>query len=181
MVRPVARYTASRRYVLLAFATLTAALLTTSLALRWPQAWVAVAIFTLAAAGVSLLAFRPAVEIYETHLAVGRRVIPWTEIRRVDRTRWSVPLAAYLTLADQSRVLVLHAGDAGSCAGLLRHLRRHAREALLDGIAYKQFWGEAPEAKQLPPARYPLLRPEDESEVERLFQRLKSVGRLDEK
>ncbi len=181
MVRPVARYTASRRYVLLAFVTLIAALLSTSIALRWPQAWVAVAMFTLTAIGISLLAFRPAIEIHETHLAVGRRLIPWKEIRRIDHTGWSAPLAVYLTLADQSRMLVLHAGNIDSCSGLLRHLRRYAREALLDGIPYKQFWGEAPEAKQLPPGRYPLLRPEDENEVERLFQRLKSVGRLDEK
>jgi len=64
---------------------------------------------------------------------------------------------------------------------LLRHLRRYSREALLDGVPYGQFWGEPPSAapKQIPPPRYPLLRPEDEEEVERMLQRLKSVGRLD--
>ena len=31
-----------------------------------------------------------------------------------------------------------------------------------------------------PPSRYPLLSPEDEAEVERLFQRLKTEGRLDQ-
>jgi len=181
VARPVARYTASRRYVFLAFATLVAALLTSSIALRWPQAWIAAAMFAATAAGVSLLAFRPGVEIHETHLAVGRRAIPWKEIRRIDHTGWSAPLAVYLTLADKSRLLIVHAGDVDSSAALLRHLRRCAREALLDGIPYKQFWGEAPEAKELPPPRYRLLRPEDEDEVERMFQRLKSVGRLDEK
>ena len=181
MVRPVARYTASRRYVFLAFATFVAALLTGSIALRWPEAWVAVALFAATAIGVSLLAFRPAIEIHEKHLAVGRRAIAWKDIRRIDHTGWSAPLAVYVTLADKNRVLILHAGNVDSSSGLLRHLRRYAREALLDGIPYKQFWGEAPEAKQLPPPRYPLLRPEDEDEVERMFQRLKSVGRLDEK
>ena len=181
MGRPVARYTASRRYVFLAFATLVAALLTTSIALRWPQAWGAVALFTMTAIGVSLLAFRPSIEIHETHLAVGRRAIPWKEIRRIDHTGWTAPLAVYVTLADETRLLIVHAGDLDSSSGLLRHLRRFSREALLDGIPYRQFWGEAPESKQLPPPRYPLLRPEDEDEVERMFQRLKSVGRLDEK
>lgn len=181
MVRPVARYSASRRYVFLAFATLVSALLTSSIALRWPPAWVAVGLLAVTALGVSLLAFRPAIEIYETHLAVGRRAIPWTEIRRIDHTGWSAPLAVSLTLADKSRALIVHAGNVDSSAGLLRHLRRYAREALLDGIPYRQFWGEAPESKQLPSPRYPLLRPEDEDEVERMFQRLKSVGRLDEK
>jgi hypothetical protein len=35
--------------------------------------------------------------------------------------------------------------------------------------------------RQLPSPRYQLLRPEDEAEVERLFQRLKTVGHLDPK
>jgi hypothetical protein len=167
--------------VVLAFATLIAALLTSSISLRWPQAWAAVALLSAISVGVSLLAFRPAIEIHESHLAVGRRAIGWKEIRRIDHTGWTAPLAVHLTLADQSRVLILHAGDLDSSTALLRHLRRNSREALLDGIPYKQFWGEAPESKQLPPPRYPLLRPEDEDEVERMFQRLKSVGRLDEK
>ncbi len=85
-----------------------------------------------------------------------------------------------MTLADQQRILLVHAGDLDSSTSLLRHLRRYSREALLDGIPYRQFWGEAPTPKNLPP-RYPLLRPEDEEEVERLFQRLKSVGRLDQR
>ena len=56
------------------------------------------------------------------------------------------------------------------------------REALLDGIPYRQFWGEPAtpaDKKQAAPARYPILRPADEDEVERMFQRLKAVGRLD--
>ena len=36
--------------------------------------------------------------------------------------------------------------------------------------------------KAQPPApRYRILRPEDEAEVERLYQRLKAVGNLDQK
>jgi hypothetical protein len=83
-------------------------------------------------------------------------------------------------------------------------LRRYSRHALLDGIPYRQFWGEtAPEShgissqsaptmaplsqaapsstapSQTAPAKVRLLRLEDEEEVERMFQRLKSVGRLD--
>jgi hypothetical protein len=92
-------------------------------------------------------------------------------------------LAVYLTLADERKLLLVYPGDFDSCGSLLRHLRRYSREALLDGIPYRQFWGEAPLAqrKQLPPPRYPLLRPEDEEEVERMFQRLKSVGRIDQR
>ena len=149
-------------------------------ALHWPPAWVAVGLFGLSAMAVALLAFRPAVEIHETHLAMGRKAIQWCDIRRIDQTGWNVPLAVFITLADQHRVILVHAGDLDSSTSLLRHLRRYSSEALLDGIPYRQFWGETAGQKQLPP-RYPLLRPEDEEEVERLFQRLKSVGRLDQR
>ena len=130
-----------------------------------------------------LLAFRPAIEIHDSHLRIGRRQIPWNQIRRLDQTGWNVPLLVYLTLEDDCRVALLHPGDLDSSASLLRHLRRSAREALLDGVPYRQFWGEPPASvpPRVAPLRYPLLRPEDEAEVERMFQRLKSVGHLEQR
>lgn len=153
-------------------------------ALRWPFAWVAVALALVSAGAVFLVAFGPRIEIYESHLKIGNRTIPWAHIRRLDRIS-SVPLMVRVTLADKRRVLVVHAGDAGSSRSLLRHVRRYAREALIDGVPYKQFWGGAPgtqgERKQLTPPQYPLLMPEDEAEIERLFQKLKAEGHLDQK
>jgi len=184
---PVARYTPSRRYLLLALITLGGTSLSGYIALRWPPAWVLAGFLAILGGLVLLLALRPAIEIYETHLAVGHAAIPWSEIRRIDQTGWNAPLAVYLTLADESRMLLLHPGDLDSSTGLLRHLRRYSRQALLDGIPYRQFWGESlPPAqiappKQLPPPRYPLLRPEDEDEVERMFQQLKAAGRIDQR
>ncbi len=144
-------------------------------------AWIAAALFAIPAVALFLLAFRPAIEIHETHLKMGGRQIPWTTIRRLDQTGWSVPLLVYLTLNQERSVLLIHPGDFDSSASLLRHLRRNSREALLDGVPYRQFWGEPPSAApaQIAPPRYPLLRPEDEDEVERMFQRLKSVGHLE--
>ena len=149
----------------------------------WSPSWIAAGLFLLTAGCLMAAALRPAVEIHETHLIIGRRRIPWGDIRRVDQTVWSAPLAVYITLADQRRELLVYAGDPDASAALLRHLRRFSREALIDGIPYRQFWGEPAiaEPKQLPLARYPLLRPEDEDEVERMFQRLKSVGRIDQR
>jgi hypothetical protein len=64
-------------------------------------------------------------------------------------------------------------------------MRRLSRDALIDGIPYRQYWGEvlAPgnERRQATLPRYRILRPEDEAEVERLYQRLKTVGNLDQK
>ncbi|HEY4362559.1 MAG TPA: hypothetical protein VGN17_16430 [Bryobacteraceae bacterium] len=197
--------------------------------LGFSTGWIAAALFLLPAAALLAMAFRPAIEIHETHLRIGRQEIPWNHIRRLDQTGWNVPLAVYLTLLDESRILLLYPGDFDSSASLLRHLRRHARLALLDGVPYRQFWGEppvsdlsasrrsvnlpaaVPPAASMPPAksasganlpstnkpastsksaatnkpgqmappRYPLLRPEDEEEVERMFQRLKTVGHLE--
>ncbi|MCI0363853.1 MAG: hypothetical protein L0219_08230, partial [Phycisphaerales bacterium] len=86
---------------------------------------------------------------------------------------------------DDSRLFLLYPGDPDSCNRLLRHLRRFSRDALIDGIPYRQYWGEvlAPggQRKQGQPPRYRILLPEDEAEVERLYQRLKTVGNLDQK
>lgn len=183
MSSPVARYVSSGRYLVVALAALFAAAACGFVAMRWPAIWIAMSVgaglLALSGACVLLLALRPAIEIHESHLSIGRRAIPWSDIRRLDQTGWDAPLAVFLTLADDSRVLVLHLGDPDSGAKLMRQLRRHSRQALLDGIPYQQFWGETPAARQLAPPRYPLLRPEDEEEIERMFQRLKSVGRLD--
>jgi hypothetical protein len=179
--RPVARYTPSRRYFSLALIAVGGALLSGWTALRWEPAWIAAGLFALTALAILVFTLRPAIEIFETHLSVGRKAVAWGDIRRLDQTGWNAPLAVYLTLADGHRFLIIYPGDLDSSTSLLRHLRRYSREALLDGIPYRQFWGEAGgDRKRItPPPRYPLLRPEDEDEVEKMFQKLKSVGRLD--
>jgi hypothetical protein len=153
--------------------------------LQYPTAWIATVLFGVAAIIVLVLAFQPPIEVYEHHLVLGRRIIPWSEIRRLDRTSWMTPLVVVLTLAGDRRVVLIYPGDIDAGKSLLRHLRRCAKDALIDGIPYRQFWGEVLPAgsdrRQLPSPRYQLLRPEDELEVERLFQRLKTVGHLDPK
>ena len=152
-----------------------------------------------------LLATRPDIEVYDSHLKLRSQAIPWAQIRRLDRQA-SLPLVMKLTLADKRQLRLVYAGEPGQAQNLLRHLRRYAREALIDGISYRQFWGELqpstpdrraearaqrethretqrePEKLEAPaPARYPLLLEEDEAEIERMFQRLKAVGHLDSK
>lgn len=136
----------------------------------------------LTAALLIALGAQPAIEVYEHHLAIGKRIVPWGEIRRLDRTSWMFPLVVQLTLSGDERLTLIYPGDIDSGKSLLRHLRRCARNSLIDGIPYKQFWGEAlpsQDRRHLASPKYQLLRPEDEAEVERLFQRLKTVGHLD--
>lgn len=178
---PIARYRASRNYLWAGLAAILLTAVSAWIALSWPFAWVATGLLLFSAVVVFTLAFWPAIEVHEQHLAIYNRRVPWPEIRQVDRTGWISPLAVSLTLADKGRILVLYPGDLESSTRLLRQLRRLSREALIDGVPYRQFWGEAPvpERKQIAPTRYPMLLPEDEAEIERLFKRLRAVGHLE--
>lgn len=158
--------------------------------LRWAPSWIAAALFAVSGAVVGLLAMRPVIEIHAAHLTVGKMAIPWLEIKSVDQTGWSAPLALFLTIRGDHRILIFYAGDQESCCSLLRHIQRFSRAALLDGIPHHEFWGEAPAdppetgkllqaVRKDAPVRYPLLCPEEEEEVERMFQRLKLVGHLE--
>lgn len=143
------------------------------------------ALFVLTAAALFVVAFRPAIEVREGYMTIGRRIVPWMDIRRVDPAGWLSPLIVRLTLFDDSRLTLVYPGDLDSCNDLLRHVRRLSRDALIDGVPYRQYWGEvaaqSPERKAIMGPRYRVLRPEDEAEVERLYQRLKTVGNLDQK
>ncbi len=181
------RYLPARHYLWFGISAVVFAGLCAWLGTTLHVAYVPAALFLLTAGLLFILAFRPAIEIHEGYLAVGGRIIPWMDIRRLDRTGWISPLIIRITLFDDSRLLLVYPGDLDSCNSLLRHLRRLSRDSLIDGIPYRQYWGEvlAPtsERKQQPPPlpRYRILRPEDEAEVERLYQRLKTVGNLDQK
>jgi hypothetical protein len=156
--------------------------------LRWPSTWIAAGLFGLTSAALVALLCRPGIEIHETHLQLGRRVIFWREIQRLDQTGWVAPLVVNLTLSSGRHVVLVYAGDLDSATSLLRHLRRYSRYALLDGVPYGKAWGEtvkpqdsAAASEPPPPStpHYPFLRPEDEQEIEKMFQRLKTAGRLD--
>lgn len=199
MNRAIARYRPSRRYILFALLAICGTVFSAWTALRWPSTWIAAGLFGATSAVLVALLWQPRIEIHETHLQLGRRIILWQEIRRVDQTGWIAPLAVILTLSNDRRVFLLYAGDLDLSTSLLRHLRRYSRNALLDGIPYRQAWGEPggkpelerrSEARQIiepgplnqtPTVQRPLLRPEEEEEIEKMFQRLKSVGRLDQR
>jgi hypothetical protein len=160
-------------------------------ALHWPSTWLAAGLFGATSIALIALLTQPSIEIHETHLRLGKRVIFWRDIRRLDQTGWIAPLVVSLTLSNDRRVILLYAGDLDSSTSLLRHLRRYSSNALLDGIPYRQAWGETEKTSELgripeterrsspPTVHRPLLRPEEEEEIEKMFQRLKSVGRLD--
>ncbi len=179
------RYVPARHYLSFGITALALAAFSGWLGLTWAFALIAAVLFVVSSALLLIMAFRPAIEIHEDHLSIGKLRILWMDIRRLDRTGWISPLIVSMTLFDDSRLLLIYPGDLECCNSLLRNLRRLSRDALIDGVPYRQYWGEAlnpgPDRRQLPAPRYRLLRPEDESEVEKLYQRLKTVGHLDQK
>ncbi len=184
------KYTPSRNYLTAGLAACALAFVSGWFAMRWTPSVVPTILFVLTAGCLVFLAARPVVEIHAQHLKIGNRVIPWADIRSIDRTGWISPLVVLMTLAGKRRVLLVYPGDLETSKSLLRQLRRGAFEATIDGIPYREFWGETLEEPAKPAAagrkplaspRYPMLRAEDEAEVERMYQRLKTVGRLDPK
>ena len=192
MSRLITRYRPSRRYALFALIALSAAISCAWASTRWGAGWIAAsALFAVTVALTTVLALRPAIDVYETYVQIGARKILWGEIRAVDRVSvgstepLAAPLLLRLTLAAGEELMVLHSGDVDSCVSLLRHFYRSSRAAHLDGVPYGEFWGEPAVPTQAPAPLAELPRPrlllaEDEDEVERMFQRLKSGGRLDD-
>lgn len=178
-------YTPSRRYLSAGFLALCLAAFSAWCAEEWTPALIPAILLLLSSAAVLFLALQPRIKIHEEYLAIGKRVIPWSDILRLDRTSWVSPLVMNITLTGEQKVVLIYPGDFDSATSLLRHLRRSAKDALIDGIPYRQFWGESFPSENgrgvLPAPRYHLLPPEDEAEVERLYQRLKAVGHLDPK
>jgi hypothetical protein len=184
------RYVPARYYLWFGLAAAALSGVAGWLGWNWlPLALVASGLLAVTAGLLMAMYFRPAIEIHEGYFSVGKRVVPWIDVRRLDilrldRTGWISPLIVRVTLFDDTRFMLIYPGDLEECSGLLRNLRRLSRDALIDGIPYRQYWGEVLAAggrQPLPGPRYRILRPEDEAEVERLYQRLKSVGHLDQK
>jgi hypothetical protein len=176
------RYLPSKQYQYAGVIALLLAVFCGCFALNWPLIWIPTGLFLATAGFLLILAFLPSIEIYDTYIAIGERLIGWDEISRVDRTGFISPLVVRLTLGDGRRIVLIYPGGLEASNALLRQLRRMAREALIDGIPYRQFWGESPasaDTRSMPSPKYQLLRPEDEAEVERMFQRLKTVGHID--
>ena len=72
-------------------------------------------------------------------------------------------------------------GDKTQIATSLLAARFHNIGLVTVGTTLGMMLANGGERKQAPVPRYRVLRPEDEAEVERLYQRLKTVGNLDQK
>jgi hypothetical protein len=151
----------------------------------WARAWLPAAIpaaLFVATAGLALwLATRPVIEVSEEGLRIGGEFVPWRDIKRVDQTGWIAPLVAYLTLTGKKRIRLIYPGETVHSNRLLRLIQQHATQALINGVPHRQIFGDTSPSSAVQPAqqRPRLLREEDEAEVERLYHKLRTAGRLD--
>jgi hypothetical protein len=178
----MSRYVPARHYVSFGAVAMALAGFSGWLGLSWTPAFCPAVLFLVTAVALLALAFRPVIKVFDDHLEIGKRLIPWQDVRRVDRTGWISPLVVKLTLYDDETVVVVYPGEVDCCKHLLRTLRQMATSAVIDNVPYRQYWGElfgTGDAKQLAAPRYRVLRPEDEEEVERLYFLLKTVGHID--
>jgi hypothetical protein len=174
----------SRLYARVGWATLLGSLLCVLAAFREPLALIPALGFAAAAAALFWLAARPSIRIGETQLNIGERAIAWREIREINRSRFVSPLVLRLRLTNSRQKVLVYPGEPEQVQRLLIELRRNSQLATFDGVTYRDYWtwctlnapqGHNPLIEQ--PVR--MFSPDDEAEVERLYQKLKTVGRLD--
>lgn len=185
----MSRYLPSRTYLYASLVAVALGVLSAAIALRFWAASGPAILFFITAAALFYFYRRPVIEVHPSHLAIGNERFPWNQIRQVNHTGWFAPLVLYLTTQDGRRLMLQYPGDLESATFLLREIRQMSQMALIDGVPHREFWrmeNAAPEEQPAPASatratrhRYPILAPGEEEEIERLYQRLKTVGHLD--
>ena len=107
------RFTPARTYLSSAAVALGLAAFSGWCALKWWPALFAGGLFLIGGLLVLYLAMRPAIEVTESGLHLGKKSIPWSDIRRVDQTGWISPMVVDLTLVDHKRTRLIYPGDQG--------------------------------------------------------------------
>jgi hypothetical protein len=174
----------SRLYSRVGWAALAGALVCVLCGFRAPLAFIPGVLCAITSAGLFWLAARPAIEVGEDQFNIGDRAIAWREVREVNRSRFLSPLVIKLKLTNSRRKAVIFPGEPDRIERLMFQLRKNSQFATFDGVAYRDYWtwvslsgarGDTSTLDQ--PVR--MLSSDDEEEIERLYQKLKSVGRLD--
>ncbi len=179
------RYHPARQHLPAALVAAGLGLFSTWCGMSWRPAFIPASLFMVWSVILYYLSTRPAVEVREAGFRIGSEMFYWHHLARVDSTVWNSPLLLNITLRNGRKVRLLYPGDVESCRRLLRQMRRMARDAVIDGLPYREYWGEtAPtrvDHEKLTAPKPRIVRPDDEEEIERLFQQLKTAGSLDSK
>jgi hypothetical protein len=73
------RYVPARHYLSFGITALALAAFSGWLGFQWAFAFIPTILFVISSALLLIMAFRPAIEIHEDHLAIGKRRILWME------------------------------------------------------------------------------------------------------
>ena len=152
--------------------------------LRAPLAFIPGGFCALTAVVLFWIGARPVIRLGENQFNIGERAIAWREVREINSSRFMSPLVLRLKLTNGRRKWLIYPGEPERVAHLVAQLRKNSYLATFDGVAYRDFWtwaslaalpGDAPVSEQ--PVR--MIAQDEEDEIERMYQKLKTVGHLD--
>jgi hypothetical protein len=177
-------YQPSRLYARVGWAALAGSLICVLCGLRAPLAFIPGALCASTAAALFWLSARPAIRIGESQFNIGERAIAWREVREVNSSRFVSPLILKLKLTNSRQKWLIYPGEPERIAKLIVSLRKNSHLATFDGVPYRDYWNWAKLNSANPdqPAAEPPVRmvsQDEEEEIERMYQKLKAVGRLD--
>ncbi len=174
----------SRLYVRAGWVALAGSLVCILCGFRAPLAFIPGSLCAATGAALFWLGARPTIYVGETQLNIGSRAIAWQELRQINSSRFISPLVLSLRLTNSRKKLLIFPGEPERIDRLLRQLKKRSYLASFDGVAYRDYctWtsmtalhGDNGAGDQ--PAK--MLSKEDEDEIVRMYQKLKTVGRLD--
>lgn len=167
-------YLPSRNYLYLGSVAIALSALCGYMAVYWPVSAVPSGLFFTTAALNFFLYFRPVIEIRPVSITIGKFEYLWSEVLRIERTGWISPLIFRLVLKDGRRLLVIYPGALTASRKLAEEMGKRLYSSRTDFPEVDPVSND--DGDQPSP---PFLNAEDAAEVERLFQRLKSVGHLE--
>jgi|SRR5579875_3360172 len=180
----VETYLPSRLYARVGWAALAGSAICVLCGFRAPLAFIPGFLCAVTAAALFWFSARPAIRIGETQFNIGERAIAWREVREINSSRFVSPLILKLKLTNSRSKMLVFPGEPEQIARLMFQLRKNSHLASFDGVAHRDYWtwtsltglsGDNPVMDQ--PVR--MLSPDEEDEIERMYQKLKTVGRID--
>ena len=177
-------YQPSRLYARAAWIALAGTIVCIICGFRAPLAFIPGGLCALTSMALFWIGARPVIRVGENQFNIGERAIAWREVREINSSRFTSPLVLSLKLTNARRKLLIFPGEPERIAHLTAQFRKNSYLASFDGVAYRDFWtwanltglpGDAPVLEQ--PVK--MLSSDEEDEIERMYQTLKTVGRLD--
>jgi hypothetical protein len=177
-------YLPSRLYPRIAWVALAGALICALCGLRAPLAFIPGFLCAVTAAFLYWLWKQPPVRLAETQFNIGKRAIAWREVRQINTPRFVSPLILDLKLTNSRHKWLIYAGEPQQIEKLMWKLKKNSFMATFDGVSHRDYWAWAAVAQPrtdtpVPEQPVRMVSTEEEDEIERMYQKLKTVGRLD--